>query len=55
MAARFNSLSLDSDHMYSSNGFPVREEDPKWQEAYARLKELQRRLKRSPQLHALEQ
>ncbi|XP_077170837.1 host cell factor C1 regulator 1 isoform X3 [Paroedura picta] len=44
MAARFNSLSLDSDHMYSSNGFPVREEDPEWQQAYARLKELQRRL-----------
>ncbi|KAL8176614.1 UNVERIFIED_CONTAM: hypothetical protein K2H54_036975 [Gekko kuhli] len=44
MAARFNSLSLDNDHMYSSNGFPVQEEDPKWQQAYARLKELQRRL-----------
>uniref|UniRef100_A0ACB8EW32 Uncharacterized protein n=1 Tax=Sphaerodactylus townsendi TaxID=933632 RepID=A0ACB8EW32_9SAUR len=23
MAARFNSLSLDNDHMYSSNGFPA--------------------------------
>ncbi|XP_048372958.1 uncharacterized protein LOC125444531 [Sphaerodactylus townsendi] len=44
MAARFNSLSLDNDHMYSSNGFPVREEDPKWQQAYSRLKELQLRL-----------
>ncbi|XP_015275259.1 PREDICTED: uncharacterized protein LOC107117624 [Gekko japonicus] len=44
MAARFNSLSLDNDHMYGSNGFPVQEEDPKWQQAYARLKELQRRL-----------
>ncbi|XP_054848361.1 host cell factor C1 regulator 1 [Eublepharis macularius] len=44
MAARFNSLSLDNDHMYSSNGFPVQEEDPKWQQAYTRLKELQRRL-----------
>nr|XP_056720206.1 uncharacterized protein LOC130490402 [Euleptes europaea] len=44
MTTRFNSLSLDSDHMYGSNGFPVNDEDPKWQQAYARLKELQRRL-----------
>ncbi|XP_028560829.2 host cell factor C1 regulator 1 isoform X1 [Podarcis muralis] len=44
MAARFNSLSLDNDHVYSSNGFPLYDEDPKWQEAYARLKELQQRL-----------
>uniref|UniRef100_A0A670JAZ4 Uncharacterized protein n=1 Tax=Podarcis muralis TaxID=64176 RepID=A0A670JAZ4_PODMU len=43
MAARFNSLSLDNDHVYSSNGFPLYDEDPKWQEAYARLKELQQR------------
>ncbi|KAF7238791.1 Host cell factor C1 regulator 1 [Varanus komodoensis] len=44
MAARFNSLSLDNDHIYSSNGFPVHDDDPKWQQAYARLKELQQRL-----------
>ncbi|XP_070587220.1 uncharacterized protein [Erythrolamprus reginae] len=44
MAARFNSLSLDNDHIYSSNGFPVHSENPTWQQAYARLKELQRRL-----------
>ncbi|XP_066485029.1 host cell factor C1 regulator 1 [Tiliqua scincoides] len=44
MAARFNSLSLDNDHIYSSNGFPIQGEDPKWQQAYTRLKELQQRL-----------
>ncbi|KAJ6653332.1 hypothetical protein lerEdw1_009232 [Lerista edwardsae] len=44
MAARFNSLSLDNDHVYSSNGFPTQGEDPKWQQAYKRLKELQQRL-----------
>ncbi|XP_042327634.1 uncharacterized protein LOC121932753 isoform X2 [Sceloporus undulatus] len=44
MAARFNSLSLDNDHIYSSNGFPVHNEDPMWQQAYTRLKELQQRL-----------
>lgn len=44
MAARFNSLSLDNDHIYSSNGFPIQDEDPKWQQAYTRLKELQQRL-----------
>ncbi|XP_015666021.1 uncharacterized protein LOC107282718 [Protobothrops mucrosquamatus] len=44
MAARFNSLSLDNDHIYSSNGFPVRCENPRWQQAYAQLKELQQRL-----------
>ncbi|XP_062994431.1 host cell factor C1 regulator 1 [Elgaria multicarinata webbii] len=44
MAARFNSLSLDNDHVYSSNGFPVHDDDPQWQQAYTRLKELQQRL-----------
>ncbi|XP_053116799.1 uncharacterized protein LOC128329491 isoform X2 [Hemicordylus capensis] len=44
MAARFNSLSLDNDHIYGSNGFPIQDEDSTWQEAYLRLKELQRRL-----------
>ncbi|XP_034275624.1 host cell factor C1 regulator 1 isoform X2 [Pantherophis guttatus] len=44
MAARFNSLSLDNDHIYSSNGFPVHSENPRWQQAYTQLKELQRRL-----------
>ncbi|KAL7977498.1 hypothetical protein Chor_009447 [Crotalus horridus] len=44
MAARFNSLSLDNDHIYSSNGFPVRCENPRWQQAYTQLKELQQRL-----------
>ncbi|XP_061445875.1 uncharacterized protein LOC133366609 isoform X2 [Rhineura floridana] len=44
MAARFNSLSLDNDHIYSSNGFPLYHEDPKWQEAHTRLKELQQSL-----------
>lgn len=43
MAARFNSLSLDNDHIYSSNGFPVHSENPRWQQAYTQLKELQRR------------
>ncbi|KAM3822612.1 host cell factor C1 regulator 1 isoform 1-T1 [Vipera latastei] len=44
MAARFNSLSLDNDHIYSSNGFPVHCENPRWQQAYTQLKELQQRL-----------
>ncbi|KAJ7314088.1 hypothetical protein JRQ81_006023 [Phrynocephalus forsythii] len=44
MAARFNSLSLDNDHVYSSNGFPIHDEDPMWRQAYAQLKELQQRL-----------
>ncbi|XP_013914755.1 PREDICTED: host cell factor C1 regulator 1 isoform X1 [Thamnophis sirtalis] len=44
MAARFNSLSLDNDHIYCSNGFPVHSENPRWQQAYTQLKELQRRL-----------
>ncbi|XP_020654532.3 host cell factor C1 regulator 1 isoform X2 [Pogona vitticeps] len=44
MAARFNSLSLDNDHVYSSNGFPIHDEDPMWQQAYTQLKELQQRL-----------
>ncbi|XP_039186200.1 host cell factor C1 regulator 1 isoform X3 [Crotalus tigris] len=44
MAARFNSLSLDNDHIYSSNGFPVRCENPRWQQAYTQLKELQQSL-----------
>ncbi|XP_063157428.1 host cell factor C1 regulator 1 [Candoia aspera] len=44
MAARFNSLSLDNDHIYSSNGFPVLSENPRWQQAYTQLKELQQRL-----------
>ncbi|XP_007432284.1 host cell factor C1 regulator 1 isoform X1 [Python bivittatus] len=44
MAARFNSLSLDNDHIYSSNGFPVHSENPRWQQAYTQLKELQQRL-----------
>uniref|UniRef100_A0A8D0B5K4 Uncharacterized protein n=1 Tax=Salvator merianae TaxID=96440 RepID=A0A8D0B5K4_SALMN len=30
MAARFNNLSLDNDHIYSSNGFPIHNKDPKW-------------------------
>nr|XP_060636222.1 host cell factor C1 regulator 1 [Anolis sagrei ordinatus] len=44
MAARFNSLSLENDHIYSTNGFPIHDEDPQWQQAYSRLKELQQRL-----------
>ncbi|XP_026538116.1 host cell factor C1 regulator 1 isoform X2 [Notechis scutatus] len=44
MAARFNSLSLDNDHIYSTNGFPVHSENPRWEQAYTQLKELQRRL-----------
>lgn len=47
MAARFNSLSLDNDHIYSSNGFPVHSENPRWQQAYTQLKELQRRYQKA--------
>ncbi|KAG8140613.1 hypothetical protein E2320_003287 [Naja naja] len=52
MAARFNSLSLDNDHIYSTNGFPVHSESPGWQQACTQLKELQRRYQRAWQLCA---
>lgn len=47
MAARFKSLSLDNDHIYSSNGFPVHCENPRWQQAYTQLKELQQRYQKA--------
>uniref|UniRef100_A0A8C5RDH7 Uncharacterized protein n=1 Tax=Laticauda laticaudata TaxID=8630 RepID=A0A8C5RDH7_LATLA len=52
MAARFNSLSLDNDHIYSTNGFPIHSENPRWQQACTQLKELQRRYQRAWQFCA---
>ncbi|XP_006000937.1 uncharacterized protein LOC102357370 [Latimeria chalumnae] len=51
MAARFNSLSLNNDHMYSSNGLPVRGlrgDKTRWQawaQDYSRFQELEGRLR----------
>nr|XP_048708779.1 host cell factor C1 regulator 1 [Caretta caretta] len=44
MAARFNTLSLENDHVYSGNGFPARGPAPdpawaQWVQDYARCRE----------------
>uniref|UniRef100_A0A8D0H2J5 Host cell factor C1 regulator 1 n=1 Tax=Sphenodon punctatus TaxID=8508 RepID=A0A8D0H2J5_SPHPU len=47
MAARFNSLSLDNDHAYTTNGFPAHDADPnrkQWLQEYSRFRELEQRL-----------
>ncbi|XP_038260653.1 host cell factor C1 regulator 1 [Dermochelys coriacea] len=46
MAARFNTLSLENDHVYSGNGFPARgpAPDPAWVQDYARCWQPEQRL-----------
>ncbi|CAM2114909.1 host cell factor C1 regulator 1 [Caretta caretta] len=49
MAARFNTLSLENDHVYSGNGFPARGPAPdpawaQWVQDYARCREPEQRL-----------
>lgn len=48
MAARFNTLSLENDHVYSGNGFPARGPAPdpawaQWVQDYARCRQPEQR------------